>query len=154
MMPDESTTRSLAAPRARRARWSWLTLATTAGVAALVVAPWSGLAAGAGTPRRGQIIIPVEYLRDRSPLAMQGAIVLQYRECFACHPLTGARGDAAAFDDIARRVPRAQIARDMVASPGHQSLGLALRQPEVAAATAFIAELVAPQGSRPSATQR
>ncbi len=142
MTPDHPTTCPAPATRPRLGRWMFFALVL------VLAACLSGLAAG--DPPRGQVIIPVEFLRDRSPLAMQGAIVLQYRECFACHALTGPRGTTAAFDDIARRLPRAQIARDIAESPSHRSFAVALKPAEVAAATAFIAELVAPQGPRPT----
>ena len=66
-----------------------LVLATTFGVLTYegVTAPWSPkMTAWSGDP------VPPDMLKDRSPLQLQGAAVLQVKQCRNCHALDGVGG--------------------------------------------------------------
>src|SRR5262249_35730264 len=62
--------------------------------------PWSPhMAAWSGDP------IPVGYVKGRSPLELQGALVLQNKQCRNCHSLDGLGGQRGpALDGVATRL--------------------------------------------------
>src|SRR5262249_57516211 len=70
-------------------------------------APWSPpMEAWSGAP------VPAHYLEGRSPLEVQGALVLQNKQCRNCHSLGGSGGQRGpALDDVATRFTVRHLAR-------------------------------------------
>ena len=87
--------------------------------------------------------VPPHYLRNRTPLARQGALVLQNKQCRNCHSLDrvgGQRGPA--LDDIASRMTEDQIIRQVLQGGGNMpAYGNALNPSETKALVAFLTTL-------------
>jgi len=87
--------------------------------------------------------VPVEYLRDRTPLERQGAMVLQEKQCRNCHSLNnqgGQRGPA--LDSIASRMTEDQIIRQVLQGGGNMpAYGNALNPSETKALVSFLMTL-------------
>jgi ubiquinol-cytochrome c reductase cytochrome b subunit len=101
-------------------------------------APWSPqMEAWSGDPT------PVEYVRGRSPLELQGALVLQNKQCRNCHSLGsegGLRGPA--LDGVATRLTRDQLIRQVIQGGGNMpAFGKNLAPQEVTALVAFMQTL-------------
>jgi ubiquinol-cytochrome c reductase cytochrome b subunit len=97
--------------------------------------PWSpDMNAWSGTP------IPVSYLKGRTPLEIQGAILIQAKQCRNCHSLEGAGGmRGPALDTVATRLTRNELIRQILQGGGNMpGYGKALKPPEVDAITAFL----------------
>jgi ubiquinol-cytochrome c reductase cytochrome b subunit len=108
-------------------------------------APWSPVMdAWSSAP------VPAEDLRGRSPLELQGAVVLQARQCRNCHRLGGlggARGPA--LDDVGARLSRDQLVRQVIQGGGNMpAYGTHLRPAEVSALVAFL-QTLRPRGEPP-----
>jgi ubiquinol-cytochrome c reductase cytochrome b subunit len=92
---------------------------------------WSGLT------------VPARYLKGRSPLERQGALVLQNKQCRDCHALDdqgGHRGPA--LDDVASRLTRDELIRQVLQGGGNMpAYGKNLSPPEVTALVAFLETL-------------
>jgi ubiquinol-cytochrome c reductase cytochrome b subunit len=88
-------------------------------------------------------IIPVDYLRKRTPLERQGAIVLQNKQCRNCHALQGSGGQRGpALDGIANRMTVDQIIRQVLQGGGNMpAYGNALNASETKALVSFLATL-------------
>lgn len=100
--------------------------------------PWSPhMDAWSGDP------IPVQYVRGRSPLELQGALVLQNKQCRNCHSLGGKGGQRGpALDDVATRLTRDQLIRQVIQGGGNMpAYGKNLAPQEVTALVAFLQTL-------------
>ena len=79
-------------------------------------------------------------IKGRSPLALQGALVLQAKQCRNCHSLGeegGMRGPA--LDSVATRLTRDQLIRQVLQGGGNMpAYGNNLRPDEVTALVAFM----------------
>jgi ubiquinol-cytochrome c reductase cytochrome b subunit len=84
--------------------------------------------------------IPARYLKSRSPLERQGALVLQNKQCRDCHELDGAGGQRGpALDDVATRLTHDQLIRQVLQGGGNMpAYGKNLSPPEVTALVAFL----------------
>ena len=87
--------------------------------------------------------IPPQYLRARSPLEHQGALILQNKQCRNCHSLDGAGGlRGPALDDIASRMTEDQIVRQVLQGGGNMpAYGNALNPSETKALVSFLSTL-------------
>jgi len=83
---------------------------------------------------------PVEYVRGRSPLELQGAMVVQNKQCRNCHALDGKGGHRGpALDDVATRLNSDQIIRQVIQGGGNMpAYGKNLSPSETKAVTAFL----------------
>jgi len=92
---------------------------------------WSGVAT------------PVEYVRGRSPLELQGALVLQNKQCRNCHSLGGEGGlRGPALDGVATRLTGDQLIRQVIQGGGNMpAFGRNLAPQEVTALVAFMQTL-------------
>ena len=86
---------------------------------------------------------PVEYLRGRTPLERQGALVLQDKQCRNCHSLGGAGGlRGPALDSIAARMTEDQMIRQVLQGGGNMpAYGNALNPSETTALVDFLLTL-------------
>jgi ubiquinol-cytochrome c reductase cytochrome b subunit len=97
--------------------------------------PWApDMDAWSGTP------IPVPYLKGRTPLEIQGAILIQAKQCRNCHSLGGAGGmRGPALDSTATRLTRNELIRQILQGGGNMpGYGKALKPAEVDAIVAFL----------------
>jgi ubiquinol-cytochrome c reductase cytochrome b subunit len=94
---------------------------------------------------------PEPYLRGRSPLALQGAVLVQAKQCRNCHGLGGEGGlRGPALDGVAVRLTRDQLIRQVLQGGGQMpAYGKNLRPPEVTALVAFL-ETLRPPGEPPA----
>lgn len=101
-------------------------------------APWSPhMEAWSGDP------VPEEYLKGRTPLQLQGAVVLQNKNCRNCHSLGGLGGKRGpALDGVAVRQTRDQLVRQVIQGGGNMpAYGKQLRPAEVDALVDFLTTL-------------
>jgi ubiquinol-cytochrome c reductase cytochrome b subunit len=88
-------------------------------------------------------VVPVELLKDRTPLERRGAIVFQEKQCRNCHSLGslgGMRGPA--LDDVATRLTEDQLYRQVLLGGGNMpAYGSALSPAETAALVRFLKTL-------------
>jgi len=101
-------------------------------------APWSPVMdAWSSAP------VPVEDVRGRSPLELEGALVLQAKQCRNCHRLGGvggARGPA--LDGVGGRLSHDELVRQVIQGGGNMpAYGTHLRPAEVSALVAFLQSL-------------
>ena len=97
--------------------------------------PWApDMNAWSGTP------IPIAYLKGRTPLEIQGAILIQAKQCRNCHSLGGAGGmRGPALDSTATRLTRNELIRQILQGGGNMpGYGKALKPAEVDAIVAFL----------------
>src|SRR5207247_10953655 len=94
---------------------------------------------------------PVAYVRGRTPLELQGALVVQNKQCRNCHSLGGEGGSRGpALDGVAMRLTRDQLVRQVLQGGGNMpAYGKNLAPAEVNALVAFL-ETLRP-GERPPA---
>jgi ubiquinol-cytochrome c reductase cytochrome b subunit len=109
-------------------------------------APWS--------PRMdawSSLPTPTAYLKDRSPLELQGALLVQGKQCRNCHSLGGEGGlRGPALDAVATRLTRDQMIRQVLQGGGEMpAYGENLSPPEVTALVAFL-ETLHPAGLQPA----
>ena len=107
--------------------------------------PWSPhMDAWSGVPT------PVQYVKGRTPLEMQGAVVLQYKQCRNCHSLDGQGGKRGpALDAVATVQTRDQMIRQVLQGDGNMpAYGKNLRPSEVTALVAFL-QTLHPEGELP-----
>jgi ubiquinol-cytochrome c reductase cytochrome b subunit len=100
--------------------------------------PWSPVMdAWSGAPT------PVEMVKGRSPLALQGALVLQAKQCRNCHSLGGDGGmRGPALDAVATRLSGPQMVRQVLQGGGNMpAYGHNLQPDEVTALVAFMRTL-------------
>jgi ubiquinol-cytochrome c reductase cytochrome b subunit len=118
-----------------------------------VMSPWSPVM-DAGTA----LATPVAYVKGRSALELQGALVIQNKQCRNCHRLGGqggARGPA--LDGVATRLTRDQLIRQVLQGGGNMpAYGKNLTPAEVNALVAFLETLRPPHQppARTAAAQR
>ncbi len=86
---------------------------------------------------------PTQYLRGRTPLERQGALVLQDKQCRNCHSLGGLGGlRGPALDAVAAHMTEDQITRQVLQGGGNMpSYGNALSPPETNALVHFLLTL-------------
>jgi len=115
---------------------SFLTIGTLAWLG--TYAPWSPVIdAWSALPT------PVQYLRGRTPLELQGALVLQNKQCRNCHSLGGEGGlRGPALDGVATRLTRDQLIRQVIQGGGNMpAYGKNLKPQEVTALVTFLETL-------------
>ena len=121
-----------------------LIVTTLAGLG--VIVPWSPkMEAWSGTPT------PVQYLRGRTPLQLQGALVIQDKQCRNCHSLGGEGGKRGpALDGVATRLTSDQLVRQVLQGGGNMpAYGKNLMPAEVNALVAFM-ETLRPANEAPA----
>jgi ubiquinol-cytochrome c reductase cytochrome b subunit len=103
-----------------------------------LVSPWS--------PRMNAwsgAAVPVEFLENRTPLELRGALVFQQKQCRNCHELGdegGLRGPR--LDDIATRMTTDQMIQQVIQGGGNMpAYGKQLSPAEVTALVAFMRTL-------------
>ena len=109
-------------------------------------APWSPVMnAWSGSP------LPARYLKGRSPLEIQGALVFQDKQCRNCHALGGAGGQRGpALDSVATRLTEDQMVRQVLQGRGNMpAYGKNLKPAEVTALVSFL-ETLHPAGQLPA----
>jgi ubiquinol-cytochrome c reductase cytochrome b subunit len=96
---------------------------------------------------------PVQYVAGRTPLELQGALVLQNKQCRNCHSLAGQGGKRGpALDGVGTRLTRDQLIRQVLQGGGNMpAYGKNLSPPEVNALVAFLQRL-RPPGEVPART--
>jgi ubiquinol-cytochrome c reductase cytochrome b subunit len=94
---------------------------------------------------------PESYLKDRSPLELQGALVVQAKQCRNCHALGGEGGRRGpALDDVATRLTHDELIRQVLQGGGEMpAYGKNLSPAEVTALVAFL-ETLHPPGLQPA----
>ena len=87
--------------------------------------------------------IPVAYLKNRTPLERQGALVFQSKQCHNCHSLNGEGGKRGpALDGIAQRLTQDQLIRQVIQGGGNMpAYGKNLSPAETTALVGFLATL-------------
>ena len=82
-------------------------------------------------------------MKGRSPLELQGALVVQAKQCRNCHALGGVGGQRGpALDGVAERLTRDQIIRQVLQGGGNMpAYGTQLAPAEVTALVAFLETL-------------
>jgi ubiquinol-cytochrome c reductase cytochrome b subunit len=113
-----------------------LTVTTLAGLG--VVVPWSPvMGAWSASPT------PVTYVKGRTPLELQGALIIQNKQCRNCHSLGGEGGRRGpALDGVATRQTRDQLIRQVLQGSGNMpAYGKNLTPAEVTALVAFMQTL-------------
>jgi ubiquinol-cytochrome c reductase cytochrome b subunit len=113
-----------------------------------VIVPWSPrMQAWSAVPT------PVQYIKGRTPLELQGALVLQNKQCRNCHSLAGEGGRRGpALDGVATRLTHDQLVRQVLQGGGNMpAYGKNLSPAEVNAVVAFMETLKQP-GEPPART--
>ena len=103
-----------------------------------VVSPWSPqMDAWTGTPT------PVHYVTGRTPLELQGAVLLQEKQCRTCHSLDGSGGMRGPdLAGVATRLTHDQLIRQVIQGSGNMpAYGKHLSPSEVTALVAFMETL-------------
>jgi ubiquinol-cytochrome c reductase cytochrome b subunit len=103
-----------------------------------LIVPWSPVMdAWSGVPT------PVGYVKGRAPLELQGALVLQNKQCRNCHSLGGEGGRRGpALDGVGTRLTRDQLIRQVLQGGGNMpAYGKNLTPAEVTALVAFMQTL-------------
>jgi ubiquinol-cytochrome c reductase cytochrome b subunit len=113
-----------------------LTVGVLAGLG--TTAPWSPV-----MDAWSRVPTPVAYIRGRTPLQLQGALVLQSKQCRNCHSLGGEGGRRGpALDDVGTRLTRDQLIRQVLQGGGNMpAYGKNLTPAEVTALVAFMQTL-------------
>jgi len=97
------------------------------------------------------IPVPAEFLRNRTALERQGALVFQLKQCHNCHSLDnqgGKRGPA--LDAVAVRLTPDQLIRQVIQGGGNMpAYGKNLSPAETTALVAFL-ETLHPAGQAPA----
>jgi ubiquinol-cytochrome c reductase cytochrome b subunit len=113
-----------------------LTVGTLAGLG--LTSSWSPVMdAWSGLP------VPEAYVRGRTPLELQGAVVLQSKQCRNCHSLGGEGGRRGpALDGVGTRLTQDQLIRQVLQGGGNMpAYGKNLTPAEVTALVAFMQTL-------------
>lgn len=95
--------------------------------------------------------IPPNYLKNRSPLQRQGALVFQAKQCHNCHALGGSGGERGpALDAVAVHLTYDQLIRQVIQGGGNMpAYGKNLSPAETTALVAFL-ETLRPAGQPPA----
>jgi ubiquinol-cytochrome c reductase cytochrome b subunit len=123
-----------------------LIVVTLAGLG--VTSPWSPVMdAWSSTP------VPAAYVKGRSALELQGALVIQAKQCRNCHALGGDGGRRGpSLDGVATRLTRDQLIRQVLQGGGNMpAYGKNLTPAEVTAVVAFM-ETLRPANQPPART--
>jgi ubiquinol-cytochrome c reductase cytochrome b subunit len=110
------------------------------------IAPWSPVMdAWSGEP------IPAEYLKGRTAVERQGALVFQAKQCHNCHALGGSGGQRGPeLDRVAAQLTQDQLIRQVIQGGGNMpAYGKNLSPPETTALVAFL-ETLHPAGLAPA----
>jgi len=113
-----------------------LTVGTLAGLG--ITSPWSPVMdAWSG------LAVPEAYVHARTPLELQGAVVLQSKQCRNCHSLGGQGGRRGpALDGVGTRLTQDQLIRQVLQGGGNMpAYGKNLTPAEVTALVAFMQSL-------------
>ena len=96
---------------------------------------------------------PVAYVKGRTPLELQGALVFQNKQCRNCHSLGGEGGRRGpALDRVATRLTPDQLIRQVVQGGGNMpAYGKNLTPAEVSALVAFL-QTLRPENQLPART--
>ena len=100
--------------------------------------PWSPhMDAWSGVPT------PVQYVKGRSPLELQGAVLIQAKQCRNCHSLDGTGGKRGPdLTGVANRLTEDQLIRQVLQGGGNMpAYGKHLKPAEVTALVAFMRTL-------------
>jgi ubiquinol-cytochrome c reductase cytochrome b subunit len=86
---------------------------------------------------------PEAYVKGRTPLELQGALVMQHKQCRNCHSLGGAGGQRGpALDGVGARLTQDQLIRQVLQGGGNMpAYGKNLTPAEVTAVVAFMQTL-------------
>jgi len=97
------------------------------------------------------IPVPKKLLEGRTPLELQGAVLIQAKQCRDCHSLGGGGGlRGPALDDVAVRLTADQLIRQILQGGGNMpAYGKNLSPAETTALVAFLKTLH-PAGQRPA----
>jgi ubiquinol-cytochrome c reductase cytochrome b subunit len=109
-------------------------------------APWSPVMdAWSGEP------IPAQYLKGRTALQRQGALVFQAKQCHNCHALAGAGGERGPeLDRVAVHLTPDQLVRQVIQGGGNMpAYGKNLSPAEITALVEFL-ETLYPAGQAPA----
>jgi ubiquinol-cytochrome c reductase cytochrome b subunit len=95
--------------------------------------------------------IPNEYLKDRTPLEHQGALIFQSKQCHNCHSLAGDGGQRGpALDQVAVRLTQDQLIRQVIQGGGNMpAYGKNLNPAETDALVKFL-QTLHPSGQVPA----
>jgi ubiquinol-cytochrome c reductase cytochrome b subunit len=95
--------------------------------------------------------IPTEYLKGRTSLEHQGALVFQAKQCHNCHSLAGEGGKRGpALDSVALRLTQDQLIRQVIQGGGNMpAYGKNLSAAETTALVRFL-ETLHPPGQEPA----
>lgn len=95
--------------------------------------------------------IPMAYLKGRTPLEYQGALVFQSKQCHNCHSLGGEGGKRGpALDRVALRLTPNQLVRQVIQGGGNMpAYGKNLSPAETTALVKFL-ETLYPPGNTPA----
>ena len=95
--------------------------------------------------------IPVKYLKNRSALQRQGALVFQAKQCRNCHAVGGSGGERGpALDAVAAQLTPNQLVRQVIQGGGNMpAYGKNLSPAETTALVAFL-ETLCPVGQAPA----
>jgi len=95
--------------------------------------------------------IPVRYIKSRTPLQRQGALVFQAKQCHNCHALGGSGGQRGpALDAVAVQLTQDQLIRQVIQGGGNMpAYGNNLSPAETTALVAFL-ETLHPATQRPA----
>jgi ubiquinol-cytochrome c reductase cytochrome b subunit len=87
--------------------------------------------------------IPPQFLKGRSPLQLEGALLIQSKQCHNCHSLGGDGGmRGPALDVVATRLTRDQLIRQVIQGGGNMpAYGKNLKPAEVQALVSFMETL-------------
>ena len=108
--------------------------------------PWSPVMDGWSSLPVGK-----EQIAGRSPLELQGAVTLQFKQCRNCHMVDGLGGERGPdLTDVGMRLTAPQLARQVVQGGGNMpAYGQNLSPAEVEALVAYMTTLV-PEGVPPA----
>jgi ubiquinol-cytochrome c reductase cytochrome b subunit len=95
--------------------------------------------------------LPVQYLREATPLVRQGAVIFEAKQCRNCHSIGGRGGQRGpALDDVATRMTPDQMRFKVVTGGGNMpAYGHNLSPPEIEALVSFL-ETLHPKGEAPA----
>jgi len=95
--------------------------------------------------------VPEKFLKGRTPVQLQGAIVIQAMQCRNCHALGGEGGQRGpALDDVATRLTEDQLFRQVIQGGGNMpAYGKNLSPSQATALVSFLKTLHSP-GQRPA----
>jgi ubiquinol-cytochrome c reductase cytochrome b subunit len=103
-----------------------------------VTSPWSPVMDGWSA-----LPTPTQFVKGRTPLQMQGAVVFQYAQCRNCHELGGFGGKRGpALDEIATRMSPDQIVRQVQQGGGNMpAFGKNLNSAQMTTIVGFLSTL-------------